>query len=326
MNKSAFVPVFPALAALLCVLAAAGCADGRTAAPVEASADAPETIDLSKFRPKTEFRGRIVFQSDLDGDNDIYLLTAAGLTRLTNDPASDEFPRWSPDGRTVAFSSNRGGTYQIYAMDADGRNVRRLTSGDVDAIEEGWYPDGKRIAYTEQRRRGLGRSYRLRELDLSSGKTKPLLADFAGSAALPDFSPDGRFLAFTGKRTMGWDAFLADLRTGDVRALTEGGRACRPRFSPDGSQIAYVSSSADRKGDIWIADPAGRNPELLTEKPDTYDYFPAWSSDGKWIVYASGTKHYPTEGVWRLVLVKPGTKLIVPLFSSGARDVFPDWK
>jgi Tol biopolymer transport system component len=313
-----------AIFALLIVYAGRG-REGVPAAKPEGSAG-PRSVELSAYRAKFEFRGRIVFQSDLDGDNDIYLLTGGGLRRLTDDPGSDEFPRWSPDGLSIAFSSNRSGLYQIYLMDADGTNLRQVTRGATDAIEEGWYPDGKRLAYTEQRKRTLGRSYALRSLDLATGETRPLLPDFDGSTALPDFSPAGPFLAFTGKRTTGWDAFRADLATGEIRPLTEGGKACRPRFSPDGAKIAFVSSSADGKGDVWLMNPDGGEKERLTDRPETFDYFPGWSPDGKWIVFASGTKHYPTEGVWELALVKPGTKLVVPLFRSGARDVFPDWR
>ncbi|MHB8054335.1 MAG: TolB family protein [Candidatus Aminicenantales bacterium] len=326
MSGKSILRVWAGFSALVFLLAPGGCRDGRADAPEQTAHASFGAPDLSAFRPKSDFRGRIVFQSDLDGDNDIYLLTSSGLRRLTDDPASDEFPRWSPDGRSIAFSSDRGGMYRIYMMDADGLNVRRVTSGEIDAVEEGWYPDGRRIAYTERRKKTFGRSYRLQTTDLSSGKTEPLLPEFSGSAALPDFSPDGLLLAFTGSRTRGWDAFLADLRTGETRALTTGGKACRPRFSPDGGRIAYVSSSADGKGDIWTVHPDGSGIERLTERPDTFDYYPAWSPDGKWIVFASGTKHYPTEGTWELAMVKIGTKLIVPLFKSGARDVFPDWR
>ncbi|MCX6566533.1 MAG: hypothetical protein NTW38_08975 [Candidatus Aminicenantes bacterium] len=315
---------WPAGLIFLVVLGCRGRDVGPSASP--AGSPAAQVVDLSSFRPQSEFLGRIVFQSDLGGNNDIYLLTGGGLRRLTRDPASDEFPRWSPDGRSIAFTSNRGGTYQIYVMDADGENVRRVTNGEREAIEEGWYPDGKRLAYTEQRKKAIGRSYRLMTADLSSGAVTPLLPEFKGSTALPDFSPTAPLLAFTGKRTMGWDAYLADLRTGEIRALTEGGKACRPRFSPDGTRIAYVSSTADGKGDIWMMNSAGGGKEQLTDRPDSYDYFPAWSPDGEWIVFASGTKHYPTEGIWELALIKPGTNLVVPLFKSGGRDVFPDWR
>jgi len=321
------VPRFVGGPAGLILLAVLGCCD-RGAVPAVPSAGSPQAsvADLSSFRPQAEFDGRIVFQSDLSGNNDIYLLTADGLRRLTGDAASDEYPRWSPDGRSIAFTSNRGGTYQIYVMDADGGNVRRVTSGPDDAIEEGWHPDGKRIAYTVQRKKAIGRSYRLWTADLASGAATALLPEFNGSTALPDFSPAAPLLAFTGKRTRGWDAFLADLRTGEIRALTEGGKSCRPRFSPDGTRIAYVSSTADGKGDVWIVNPDGGGKERLTDRPDSYDYYPAWSPDGKWIVFASGTEHYPTEGIWELALIKPGTNLVVPLFKSGGRDVYPDWR
>ena len=315
------------LAAGMIVLAFLGCRGGGDGSAVSSGGPAGgQAAGLSSGRPFADFDGRIVFQSDLGGNNDLYLLTRAGLRRLTDDPASDEFPRWSPDGRFIAFTSNRGGSYQIYVMNDDGTNVRRVTNGPGEAIEQGWHPDGNKIAYTIQRKRAVGRSYRLWTADLVSGSVTPLLPDFDGSAALPDFSPAEPLLAFTGKRTIGWDAFVADLRSGEVRALSEGGKSCRPRFSPDGSRIAYVSSTADGKGDIWLVNPDGGGRERLTERPETYDYFPAWSPDGRWIVFASGTEHYPTEGVWELALVDPATKRVVPLFKSGGRDVFPDWR
>ncbi len=297
------------------------CARGERSAP---AAPAP-AADLSSYKPMNEFRGRIVFQSDLDGDNDIYLLTREGLTRLTDDPASDEFPRWSPDGRRIAFSSNRSGRYQIHVMDADGSRVVQATRSEADAIEESWFPDGRRIAYTEQKKKALGRSYTLWSVALDGGRTERVLPEFDGSNALPDISPAAPLLGFTGKRLRGWDVYVADLQTRAWLALTKGGRACRPRFSPDGSRIAYVSSDADRKGDIWLMRPDGSGKRRLTAMPETWDYFPAWSPDGKHLVFSSGTEHYPTQGRWSLSMVKADTGTVAPLFASGARDVFPDW-
>lgn len=312
-----------ASAFLLAMALTAACSPGeRTPAPPAQTA----TVDLNVLKPKFEFRGGIVFQSDLDGDNEIYLLTKDGVTRLTDDPASDEFPKWSPDGTRIAFSSNRSGRFQIHTMSTDGLDVRQVTQAKNDAIEEAWFPDGARIAYTEQIKKTLGKSFALWSVDVASGAAERLLPEFDGSNALPEFSPSAPLLGFTGKRTRGWDVYVADLSTGVWKPLTEGGKACRPHFSPDGGKIAYTSSEADGKGDIWLMNPDGSGKERLTERPDTYDYFVSWSPDGKYVVFSSGTKHYPTEGVWSLALVKIGTKRVIPLFGSGARDVFPDWR
>jgi Tol biopolymer transport system component len=284
------------------------------------------TFDLSALRPSFAFGGGIVFQSDLDGDNDIYLLTGTGLRRLTDDPASDEFPKWSPDGRSISFSSNRTGRYQIHVMAVDGSGVRQVTRSEADAIEQAWFPDGRRLAFTEERRRGLGRSFVLREIGLEGGEARALLPGFDGSSALPEFSPAAPLLAFTGKRLRGWDVYAADRTSGAVRPLTEGGRACRPHFSPDGAKIAFTSSEADGKGDIWIMNPDGSGRERLTDLPETYDYFASWSPDGRSIVFSTSADHYPTQGVWSLSVVRVATRRVVPLFRSGSRDVFPDWR
>ena len=149
----------------------------------------PAPVDLAALQPKFEFRGRILFQSDLNGNNDIYLMTRDGLRNLTNDPASDEFPKWSPDGRRIAFSSNRSGRYQIYVMNEDGTDPIQATHSENDAIEQAWFPDGKKIAFTESWKRAFGRSYALFRLDLASGLTEKLLPGFAESNALPENFP-----------------------------------------------------------------------------------------------------------------------------------------
>lgn len=75
----------------------------------------------------------IVFQSDRDGNNEIYVMDADGKNqrRLTNSGASDEQPTWSPSGQKIAFVSKRDGNKEIYVTDADGNNPRRLTNNEA---------------------------------------------------------------------------------------------------------------------------------------------------------------------------------------------------
>jgi len=71
---------------------------------------------------------------------------SGGVTRLTNDPAAERFPSWSPDGKKIAFFSNRDGNGDIYIMNADGSGVTRLTDPLDRCAMPAWSPDGRQIA------------------------------------------------------------------------------------------------------------------------------------------------------------------------------------
>lgn len=313
-SKLAVLPLFVAALAAAFFACSRGEGDGP-GEPVPAA-------EMEGLRPQFDFRGRIFFQSDMDGDSEIYVLTAGGVSRLTDNTWQDEYPRLSPDGRRIAFSANPSGTFQIFTMNTDGTGIARVTEAPHDASWQAWYPDGKRIAYS---REAPGRDFSLWTADLETGKSEPLLPDFRGALSLPDFSPAGDLMAFTGKRLAGWDVHMHDLASGRWRELVKGGRSCRARFSPDGKKLAYVSSEADGKGDIWTMNPDGSDKKRLTTRDDVYDYFPSWSPDGKYIVFCSDKVGRLDGGRWALFLVKVETGLVFPLFDSGRRDLFPEW-
>jgi len=293
----------------------------------EGKKEGPAVSGTENLKAEVSFSGRVVFQSDLDGDNEIYLLTSKGLKKLTDNTWSDEYPKWSPDGKWVAFNSNRTGNFDIYVMNEDGGQVRQITSGPRDEVEHAWFPGGRKIAYTEEVKRPFGKSYSLWSVDLDTLLKGRLLAEFQGSNALPAFSPAGLLLAFTGKKTMGWDVFVYDLETKAVKNLTNNGKTCRPAFSPDGSRMAYVSHEADGKGDIWIMGQDGAGKTRLTARDDSYDYFPCWSPDGRFVLFCSNTKSmYADKGDWDLYLAEAGSGRAFLFFRSPGRDVFPDWR
>ncbi|MDH7513724.1 MAG: DPP IV N-terminal domain-containing protein [Clostridiales bacterium] len=281
-----------------------------------------EAPDLSSLRPSSSFSGRIVFQSDLDGDNEIYVLTNIGLEKLTDNSWDDTYPRWSPDQRRIAFSANREGNYDVFIMEANGRNPVRITDSPQNEHLTAWFADGKTLLYSEE----AGRQSHLWMIDLGTKEKKRVIPDFSGTNFLADCSPTAPLIAFTGKRLMGWDVFLFDRERQTSKDLVRGGNSCRPRFSPDGEMIVYVSGKADGKGDIWIMAWDGSGQQRVTELDETYDYFPSWSPDGKHIVFCSNPKSgYADQGEWALFVVDVSKKAVVPLFDSPGRDVFPDW-
>lgn len=170
-------------------------------------------------------------------------LTFAGKANL--------LPRWSPDGRQIAFMSDRtcvfrgsGGTgqldaaSQIFVMAADGSEPRCLTRGLAVSIFPSWSPDGRQIAY----------------MDNESGNA---------------------------------EIYVVEVASGEVRALTEDpAHDSQPAWSPDGRQIAFMS---DRGGmaDIWLVGAQGGEPRNLTDAPESQEGQPDWSPDGRWIAFTS---------------------------------------
>ena len=95
----------------------------------------------------------IAFQTDRDGQWEIYKTDPDGLDqiRLTDNPAADEAPAWSPDGQRIAFQTNRDGNWEIYLMDEDGQNLVRLTENAGMERNPTWSRDGKWIAFESDR-------------------------------------------------------------------------------------------------------------------------------------------------------------------------------
>lgn len=276
------------------------------------------------YKPLLDFKGKIIFQSNLDGDNEIYLLAAGKLLQLTHNSWEDEYPRWSPDGTRIAFTANPQGNYDIFYMQADGSGITRVTDLTTEEKEPSWFPDGIRIAFTQEEKKILRKGISLYQINIQTGRSKKALAGYSKAHGIADVSPLGTLITFTGKRGFGWDTAVYDLISNRVTFLNEGGKSCRARFSPDGSKLAYVSSQADGKGDIWQMDPAGKKKLRLTDRSATYDYFPSWSPQGDRIVFNSSRQH-DHNGDWQLFILDINTGEARLLFDSPGNDVFPDW-
>ena len=115
------------------------CCIGSTLLPVSVcyvSAEAPT-------------RSQIVFNSNRDGNGEIYVMDPDGRqqVRLTDHPDADFQPAWSPTGEQILFVSNRDGGRDLYLMDTDGKNVQKVFRRGISRQQPSWSPDGKQIAY-----------------------------------------------------------------------------------------------------------------------------------------------------------------------------------
>ena len=267
----------------------------------------------------TPGRGILLFQSRVDELWQIFSLDlfSGARTRLTRSTADDSYPSASADGVWIVFESTRSGSPEVWRMRADGTGVEQLTFGGRVCRAPCWDSGGSSVLYNSPQ---SGRE-QIFALELSTRQERRLTNSFWPSI-LPAVAPDGSAIVFS-RSKLGWDVYRMNPDGSGVKSLTSVGGNCRPDWSPDGKRIAFVSDAADGKGDVWTMDADGKNKVRVTVGDDSYDYNPAWSPDGRWIVYETtkGSKSNP----WSLAVIPAGGGTPALLTPPGADDRYPDW-
>ena len=263
-------------------------------------------LGLAPLMVCVDAQAQIAFTSGRDGNAEIYVMDADGdnLRRLTNNRHVDSLPSWSPDGKRIAFISDRDGhvnahdfpNYEIYVMDADGGNQLNLTNDPHDDRSPSWSPDGKRIVFSSTRDNDRDHNIEIYVMD-ADGENQERLTNNLTEDQYPSWSPDGKRIAFSARRDghfenelgITYEIYVMDTDGGNEQRLTENRKNdWNLSWSPDGKRIAFMS---DRKGDvvnwdIYVIDADGGNEQRLTENR-VYDSSPSWSPDGKRIAFFS---------------------------------------
>jgi TolB protein len=268
----------------------------------------------------------IAFVSNMTGNNDIYVMNVdgSGVTNLTNHPESDAGPEWSNDGSRITFISRRETPdhFQVFSMNADGSDLRRLTREDaIDFRAPTWSPDGQSIVYS----RDENDNAQLHIMNADGSNPRPLLPpDAPPDQGEPDWSPDGSRIVFRGQGERSTEIYVFAIASGQITQLTNAqDNDTSPRWSPDGQLIAFTSRRDGGESKLYVMNADGSSQRRLTSLPlDVQEGQPDWSPDGRTIVFEIEVND--ADSIQMLDLLSGATTTL--LESAGVNYGSPTWR
>jgi Tol biopolymer transport system component len=227
---------------------------------------------------------KIAFYSERDGNQEIYTMNAAdgsNLTRLTDSPADDSNPSWSPDGTQIAFNSNRDSTEQenfqnqeIYVMNAaDGSNPIRLTNNPAWDSLARWSPDGTKLAfYSERDVRGD-----IYVMNAADGSNQTRLTYSSTWDSFPSWSLDGTKIAFDTNRDGNQEIYVMNAADGSnqTRFTYNDVQDTGSSWSPNGTKIAFASDK-DGNPEIYLMNAADGSEQTRLTNNTAAEGEPDW--------------------------------------------------
>ena len=240
-------------------------------------------------------------------NSDVWLVPVAGgeSKRLTYSPGADSHPRWSPDGKTIAFTSTRSGSSQVWLLPIDGGEARQLSHLPIDAEGAIWSPKGDKLAFAAS---------------VVPGKSPEETAQIAKARA-DDKSKVRVFDSLMIRHWTSWDEgtrshlFVCDAKTGEAKDLIPDWKVNVPpgpfggsedyAWSPDGKELAFTSEPLSvhawsTNTDIWTIQATGGAATNRTEANKGSDAQPAYSTDGRSLAYLCQSRAGFESDLWVL--------------------------
>lgn len=283
--------------------------------------------------PKT---AKIVFTSFQGGNLDIYIMNpdGSGQVRLTQHPAEDHQPTWSPTGEQILFVSARQDSVpDLFLMNADGTDIRKVFKDTVHRTSPAFAPDGKRIAYLRDTERAIYTA-------TITGEEEKQLVQVGESNGEPDWSPDGTEIAFVstlGTPRGGSQIRILNTQNNRERILLpdELPLMRSPAWSPSGDKIAFSWLNLDiwdvnvllqwgggnapwKNETLYVVNRDGSGLRRLLNRAKAGAVDPVWSPRGNEIAY----RRY--EPVFQLFKFVVGSQISEQLTHEGVNRG-PNW-
>ena len=249
---------------------------------------------------------RIYFVSNRNNDYwNIYTMKTDGsdLIKLTKDVRRNFSPEISNDGSKIVFVSSRDQHEDIYVMNFDGTEVKRLTKKlNLNNASPAWSPDGKKIVFISFSGSPMQPKADIYLMNFDGTGLERLT--MSGDNFSPDWSPDGKKILFVSSRTGHEELYTFDLETQQTLQLTDlKAQIGSPEWSPDGSKIVFMMDKDYKSSYICLISSDGSHVQQL-DTGSSYNYVPYWAPDGQSITYIASNKHVQDIYIMKLKWVK----------------------
>ena len=258
---------------------------------------------------------KIAYVSGRTGQKEIVMADYDGVgpAPVTRNGSINLMPMWSPDARSLAYTSFVQGYPDLYrAFPFERRPAQTLAAYNGINSSPAWSPDGKSVALTLSKD-GNPEIY---VLTVATG-TLRRLTRHAGIDTEPTWSPTGREIAFISDRNGAPHVYVMDAEGASVRPLTTGGRHTQPRWSPKGDMIVYTMRQGTH--DIWAVNADGSNPRRLTSGPGD-NQGPTWAPNGRHLMFQTNRL-----GAWQIFSMLADGSAQTPVTRGSAESTSPSW-
>jgi Tol biopolymer transport system component len=228
------------------------------------------------------------------GTDDIFVtpITGGEARRITTDRRYIISLAWSPDGKSIVFSTNRLGPHTLWRVSANGGPIERVPGIPENVSDPVFTRDGQRLAYSQ-----FYVDTNIWRVDLPTGEMRQYIASTQLDSS-PQYSPDGKRVAFRSNRSGQSEIWIGDVNspaTAIQRTHMGGALTGSPKWSPDGRRIV-CDARPEGPADIYVVDAATGETKQITTEPSE-DVVPSWSRDGNWIYFSSNRSG--SSQVWK---------------------------